>query len=94
MVCKDAFRGVLWSCLMHFGHEKKGGKQQYGLTHEGGQNQYVAHLRYSFLFSKCMRTKSCMENACLGHLGKGKEGGACDGMNLVELFGIKCAKLG
>ena len=60
----------------------------------GGQKHLFAHLRYSSLFAKCMRTKSCMGIACLGHLGKGKEGGACDGMDRAELFGTKCAKLG
>lgn len=94
MECKVAFHDVLRTCLVCFGHEKRGEKHPCRLPREGGQKHHVAHLKHSFLFSKCMRTKSCMEIVCLGHLGKEKKGGAYDGRNLAELFGEKCTKLG
>lgn len=46
-----------------------------------------------FFFAKCMGARVCMDKVCLGHLGKGKEGVACDEVNPADLLGVKCAKL-
>lgn len=94
VVCKVAFWIFLWSCLLRFGHGKSGGKHQYGLGTRGRTKPTCLFAWNISSFAKCMRARVCMKKVCLGHLGKGKEYGACGGVNPADLFVEKCAELG